>query len=145
LNPVRSHLNPVHIPPWNLKVYYLFKKTPLSVAIESYPDPNILFNKVHLNITTYLLINFQVSKSVSFIVFYIYIYIYPSMLPSFLSALQLGVSFGLLNNLPPFFSPSEADYVVSEQFSFYSVRLLASRPTPNLEDQGIPLRLAPIP
>jgi hypothetical protein len=65
-------------------------------------------------------------------------------LPSFLSALQLGVSFGLLNNLPPFFSPSEADYVVCEQFSFYGVRLLASRPTPNLEDQGI-LRQAPTP
>jgi hypothetical protein len=40
---------------------------------------------------------------------------------------------------------SEADYVVSEQFSFYGVRLVASRPTPNLEDQGIPLRLAPTP
>jgi hypothetical protein len=39
--------------------------------------------------------------------------------------------------------PSEADYLVSEQFSFYSVRLLASRPTPNVEDQGNPLRLAP--
>jgi hypothetical protein len=65
--------------------------------------------------------------------------------PSFLSALQLGVSFGLLNNLPPFFSPSEADYVVSEQFSFYGVRLTASSLTPNLEDQGIPLRLAPTP
>jgi hypothetical protein len=69
--------------------------------------------------------------------------ILPSIFPSFLSALQLGVSFGLLNNLPPFFSPSEADYIVSEQFSFYGVRLLASRPTPNLEDQGILLRLAP--
>jgi hypothetical protein len=45
--------------------------------------------------------------------------------PSFLLALQLGVSFGLLNNLPPFFSPSEADYVVSEQFAFYGVRLSA--------------------
>jgi hypothetical protein len=70
------------------------------------------------------------------------------------------VSFGLLNNLPPFFSslhlsspsfhfqsihPSEADCLVSEQFSFYGVRLLASRPTPNLEDQGIPLHLAPTP
>jgi hypothetical protein len=43
------------------------------------------------------------------------------------------------------FYPSEADYLVPEQFSFYSVRLLASRPTPNLEDQGIPLRLAPTP
>jgi hypothetical protein len=53
---------------------------------------------------------------------------------SFFSALQLGVSFDLLNNLPPFFSPSEADYVVSEQFSFCGVRLLASRSTPNLED-----------
>jgi hypothetical protein len=53
------------------------------------------------------------------------------------------VSFGLLNNLLPFFSPSETDYLVSEQFNFYGVRLLASRPTPNLEDQGIPLRLAP--
>jgi hypothetical protein len=33
----------------------------------------------------------------------------------------------------------------SQQFSFYGVRLLASRPTPNLEDQGIPLCLAPTP
>jgi hypothetical protein len=41
------------------------------------------------------------------------------LLPSFLSALQLRVSFGLLNNLPPFFSPFEADYLVSEQFCFY--------------------------
>jgi hypothetical protein len=30
--------------------------------------------------------------------------------------------------------PSETDYLVSEQFSFYGVRSLASRPTPNLED-----------
>jgi hypothetical protein len=30
-------------------------------------------------------------------------------------------------------------------FSFYGVRLLASCPTPNLEDQGIPLHLAPTP
>jgi hypothetical protein len=30
--------------------------------------------------------------------------------------------------------PSEAEYPVSEQFSFYGMRLLASRPTPNLED-----------
>jgi hypothetical protein len=43
------------------------------------------------------------------------------------------------------FHPSEDDCQVSEQFSFYGVRLLASRPTPNLEDQGIPLRLAPTP
>jgi hypothetical protein len=70
-----------------------------------------------------------------------------TFLPSFPSALQLRMSFGLLNNLPPFFifSPTEADYLVSEQFSFYSVMFLASRPTPNLEDQGIPLRLAPTP
>jgi hypothetical protein len=68
-----------------------------------------------------------------------------SFLSSFLSALQLGVSFGLLNNLPPFFSPSEADYLVSEQFSFYGVRLLGSRPTVNMEDQGVPLCLAPTP
>jgi hypothetical protein len=40
--------------------------------------------------------------------------------------------------------PSEADYLVSEQFSFYDVRS-ASRPTCTLEDQGIPLRLAPTP
>jgi hypothetical protein len=40
------------------------------------------------------------------------------------------------------FHPSEAHYLVSEQFSFYGVKLLASRPTPNLEDQGVPLRLA---
>jgi hypothetical protein len=39
--------------------------------------------------------------------------------------------------------PSEADCLVSEQFSFYGARLLASRPTSNLEDQDIPLRLAP--
>jgi hypothetical protein len=43
------------------------------------------------------------------------------------------------------FHPSEIDYLVSDQFTFYGVRLLASRPTPSLEDQGIPLRLAPIP
>jgi hypothetical protein len=41
------------------------------------------------------------------------------------------------------FNPSEADYLVPEQFSFYIVRLLVSRPAPNLEDQGIALRLAP--
>jgi hypothetical protein len=41
--------------------------------------------------------------------------------------------------------PSEADYLASEQFSFHGVRLLVSRPTPNLEDQGIPLRLASTP
>jgi hypothetical protein len=40
------------------------------------------------------------------------------------------------------FHPSEADYLVPEQFSFYGVRLLVSRPSPNLEDQGIPPRLA---
>jgi hypothetical protein len=40
---------------------------------------------------------------------------------------------------------SKADCLVSEQFSFYYVRLLASCPTPNPEDQGIPLRLAPTP
>jgi hypothetical protein len=39
------------------------------------------------------------------------------------SALQLVVSFGLLNNLPPFFSPSEADYLVSEQFGFVGLTL----------------------
>jgi hypothetical protein len=43
------------------------------------------------------------------------------------------------------FHPSEADYLVPEQFSFYGVRLLVSRPTPNLEDEGKPLRLAPTP
>jgi hypothetical protein len=41
------------------------------------------------------------------------------------------------------FHPFEADYLVPEQFRFYCVRLLASRPVPNLEDQDIPLRLAP--
>jgi hypothetical protein len=40
---------------------------------------------------------------------------------------------------------SEADCLVSEQFSFYGVRLLVTRPNPNLEDRGIPLRLAPTP
>jgi hypothetical protein len=43
------------------------------------------------------------------------------------------------------FHPSETDYLLPEQFSFYGVRLLASRPTPRLEDQGIPLHLAPTP
>jgi hypothetical protein len=43
------------------------------------------------------------------------------------------------------FQPSAADYLVPEQFSFYGVRLLASRPTPKLEDKGIPLLLAPTP
>jgi hypothetical protein len=42
------------------------------------------------------------------------------------------------------FHPSEADNLVPEQFSFYGVRLV-SRPTPNLEDQDIPLRLVPTP
>jgi hypothetical protein len=32
------------------------------------------------------------------------------------------------------FHPYEADYLVLEQFGFYGVRLLVSRPTPNLED-----------
>jgi hypothetical protein len=43
------------------------------------------------------------------------------------------------------FHPSEADYLVPEQFSSYGVRLLISRTTPNVEDQGIPLRLAHTP
>jgi hypothetical protein len=43
------------------------------------------------------------------------------------------------------FHPSEADYLVPEQFRSYGVRLLVSRPSPNLEDQGIPLRQAPTP
>jgi hypothetical protein len=83
-------------------------------------------------------------------------------IPSFPSALQLRASFGLLKYQPPFFSiphlscpsfplmPISVQFIhprlivwFSEQFSFYGVRLLASRPTPNLEDQGIPLRLAP--
>jgi hypothetical protein len=32
------------------------------------------------------------------------------------------------------FHPSEADCLVSEQLRFYGVRLLVSRPTPNLEE-----------
>jgi hypothetical protein len=43
------------------------------------------------------------------------------------------------------FHPSEADYLVPEQFSFYGARFLVSLPNPNLEDQGIPLRMAPTP
>jgi hypothetical protein len=39
----------------------------------------------------------------------------------------------------------EADYLVYQQFNFYGVRLLAPRPTPNLEDQGIPFCLATTP
>jgi hypothetical protein len=34
---------------------------------------------------------------------------------------------------------------ISEQLDFYGVRLFASRPTPNLVDQCIPLCLAPTP
>jgi cytosine/uracil/thiamine/allantoin permease len=59
---------------------------------------------------------------------------------SFPLALHLRVSFGLLNSLAPL-----ADGLVSEQFSFYGVRLLTSLPTSNLADQDIPLRLAPTP
>jgi hypothetical protein len=70
---------------------------------------------------------------------------FQDVLPSFPTALQLRVSFGLLNNLPPFFSTSGADCLVSEQNSFYCVKFLASSPTPNLEDQGVPLCLAPTP
>jgi hypothetical protein len=51
----------------------------------------------------------------------------------------------LFSLILPLFHTSEADYLVSEQFTFYGVRLLVSRPTPNLGDQGIPLRLAPTP
>jgi hypothetical protein len=43
------------------------------------------------------------------------------------------------------FIPSIAHYLFPEQFSFYGVRFLVSRSTPNLEDQNIPLRLAPTP
>jgi hypothetical protein len=43
------------------------------------------------------------------------------------------------------FHPSEADYLVPEQISFYGVRLLVPPPTPNLDDQNISLRLAPTP
>jgi hypothetical protein len=43
------------------------------------------------------------------------------------------------------FHPSEANYLVPEQFSFYDLRVLVSRPTPNLEHQAVPLRLAPTP
>jgi hypothetical protein len=67
----------------------------------------------------------------------------PSFLPSFLpfGATAQGELW------PPeqsasFLLYSEADCPVSEQFSFYGVRLLVSRPTLNLEDQNIPLRLA---
>jgi hypothetical protein len=66
-------------------------------------------------------------------------------IPSFPSALQLRVSFGLLNNLPPFFSIPWLTVWFLNNLVFYGVRLLASRPTPNMEDQGIPLRLAPTP
>jgi hypothetical protein len=38
-----------------------------------------------------------------------------------------------------------AFFRISEQFNFYGVRLSASRPTSNLEDQGITLRLVPPP
>jgi hypothetical protein len=50
-----------------------------------------------------------------------------------------------LFQLADFPHPSEADYLVSKRLIFYGVRLLVSRPTHNLEDQGIPFRLAPTP
>jgi hypothetical protein len=56
-----------------------------------------------------------------------------------------GKGRGPLISARRFVHPSEADYLVTKQFSFYGVRVLASRPTPNLKDQGIPLRLAPTP
>jgi hypothetical protein len=46
--------------------------------------------------------------------------------------------------LPWIYFILEVDYLVSQQFNFYGVRL-ASRPTSNLEDQAIPLCLAPTP
>jgi hypothetical protein len=72
---------------------------------------------------------------------------------SFPSALQLRVSFGLLNNQPLFFDamvdsclgkrhfplpvlPRSIIWFLYNLRSFYGVRMLASRPTPNLEDQG---------
>jgi hypothetical protein len=51
----------------------------------------------------------------------------------------------LFSRMSHSFHPSKADYLVPEQFSFYGVRLLVSRPIPNLEDQGLPLCLAPTP
>jgi hypothetical protein len=42
-----------------------------------------------------------------------------------------------------FIYPSEANYLVSKQFSFYGMKLWASHTTPNLEEQDVPLRLAP--
>jgi hypothetical protein len=62
---------------------------------------------------------------------------------SFLPILSLSCSFADVDFRSV--HPSEADCLVSEQFSFYGVRLLASRPTPNLDAQCIPLRLAPTP
>jgi hypothetical protein len=49
--------------------------------------------------------------------------------------LSLGLSSFLVHS-------SEAHYLVSEQFNFNGVRLLAWRSNPNLEDQVVPLRLA---
>jgi hypothetical protein len=70
----------------------------------------------------------------------------PVILPSFLSL--VATTQGEL--WPPEQSASillysEADCPIFEQFSFYGSRLLASCPTPKLEDQGISLRLAPTP
>jgi hypothetical protein len=67
----------------------------------------------------------------------IYINVYQQcflhILPPFPLAVHFRVSFGLLNNLPP---SAEADCLVSEQFSFYGLRFLASRPTPNPQPGG---------
>jgi hypothetical protein len=43
----------------------------------------------------------------------------------------------------PLGTTAQGEFWPLEQLSFYGVRLLASCPTPKLEDQGIPLRLAP--
>jgi hypothetical protein len=75
---------------------------------------------------------------------------YNNILPLFLCKitqsyfLQLGVSFGLLNNLPPFFT-SDADNVVSEQFSFLRCEVVTLTPNPHMEDQGNLLRPASTP
>jgi hypothetical protein len=104
--------------------FFFFLLSPILLFI---PSVNIKYPIAHTRMSVTILWYFSNPHIVIIIIF-----------PSFLSALQLRVSFGLLNNLPPFFilhlsspslhfhfNPSEADYLVSEQFNFYGVRLLA--------------------
>jgi hypothetical protein len=131
---------------WNLERWFMpqipgLGKDKLSLQISALWNVDlVLAINCQLPYSEQTLINVRKALTLITAMYNMYV-ILVSKIPSFPSALQPRVSFGLLNNLPPFFSIGVC--LVSEQFNFYGVGLSASRPTPNLEDQGIPLRLAP--